>query len=64
MFQDPIVEEVHAIRAQIAAECDYDFDKISDRAIETQKRFAGQIKTVNKEELERIRSGEVTPTDK
>ena len=36
-------------------------DKISDRAIETQKRFASQIKTVSKEELERIRHGEVAP---
>jgi predicted metal-dependent phosphoesterase TrpH len=63
MFKDPIVEEVHAIRAQIAAECDHDFHKITERAIETQKRFASQIKTVTKEELQRIRRGEVAPTD-
>ena len=55
MFVDPIVEEVHAIRAQIAAECDHDFDKISERAIEVEKRLGGLIKTVTKEELDRIR---------
>ena len=65
MFEDPIVEEVHAIRAQIAAECDHDFHKISERAKEFQKRFAGRIKTVTKEELERMRQGpmEVKPDE-
>ncbi|MCC6125928.1 MAG: hypothetical protein IT426_13265 [Pirellulales bacterium] len=64
MFEDPIVEEVRAIRAQIAAECDHDFHKISERAKEFQNRFAGRIKTMTKAELERIRHGEVAPTDK
>ena len=55
MFEDPIVEEVHAIRAQIAAECDHDFHKISERAKEFQKRFAAQIKTITKKELDQMR---------
>jgi predicted HicB family RNase H-like nuclease len=64
MFKDPIVEEVHAIRAKIAAECDYDLHRISERAKEFMKRFEGQFNVVNKEELERIRRGESAPTDK
>jgi hypothetical protein len=55
MFNDPLVKEVHAIRAQIAEECDHDFHKISERAKEFQKRFASQIKTVTKEELDQLR---------
>jgi hypothetical protein len=29
-MKDPIVEEIHRIREQIAAECDYDLDRIFD----------------------------------
>ena len=61
MFKDPIVEEVHAIRAKIAAECDYDFHKISERAKEVQKRFQSQIKTVTKEDVERMRRQPISP---
>jgi hypothetical protein len=28
MWQDPIVEEIHAIRAQIAQQCEFDLKKI------------------------------------
>jgi len=28
MWKDPIVEEIHAIRARIARECDYDLARI------------------------------------
>jgi predicted HicB family RNase H-like nuclease len=64
MFSDPIVEEVHAIRAKIASECDYDLHRISERANEFMKRFEGQFNVVNKDELQRIRREEVAPTDK
>jgi hypothetical protein len=63
-FEDPIVAEVHAVRAQLAAECGHDSHKLSERTIEVQRRYAGQIKTVSKEELQRIRRGEAAPTDK
>jgi hypothetical protein len=55
MFNDPIVEEVHAIRAKIAAECDYDLHRISERAKEFMKRFEGQFHVVTKAEVEQLR---------
>jgi hypothetical protein len=36
MEQDPIVEEIHAIRAQIAEECGFDLQKIVARLQEKQ----------------------------
>jgi hypothetical protein len=55
MFEDPIVEEIHAIRAKIAAECNYDLHKISERAKEFMKQFEGRFKVVTKEELDQMR---------
>ena len=55
MFIDPIVEEVHAARAIIAAECDYDFHKMSERAKEVMNRYAGRFKIATEKELEQIR---------
>ncbi len=49
MWRDPIVEEVRAIRRQIAAECDFDLHKLLDRAREAQKKWPGGV--VTKEEL-------------
>jgi hypothetical protein len=53
MWKDPIVEEVRAIRKQIAAECDYDWRKILQRERETLKRWKGKV--VTKQELMRER---------
>jgi hypothetical protein len=36
MWEDPIVAEVHRIRAQIAAECNYDIDTFFKRIMERQ----------------------------
>jgi len=36
MSDDPIVEEVRAIRDKLAAECDYDVDKIFRRLRQSQ----------------------------
>ncbi len=43
MWKDPIVEEIRAIRLEIEAECDHNFDKIFARAIETQKKLANRL---------------------
>jgi hypothetical protein len=49
MWKDPIVEEIHAIREQIARECDYDLKRIMDRLRKKEKEHVGQV--VQKEEL-------------
>jgi hypothetical protein len=64
MFKDPIVEEVHALRAKIAAECDYDLHRMSERANEFLNRHEGQIKTVTKEDVDRIRNRSTTSEGK
>jgi hypothetical protein len=55
MFVDPIVEEVHAARAKIAAQCEYDFHKMSARAKELMDRYKGQFTIVTKEEMNQLR---------
>jgi hypothetical protein len=55
MFIDPIVEEVHAVRAKIAADCDYDFHKMSEAAKEIMKRYEGQFEIASQDEIDRIR---------
>ncbi len=43
MWKDPIVEEIRAIRLDIEAECDHNFDKIFARAIEAQKKLGNRL---------------------
>ena len=31
MTQDPIIDEIHAIRKKICEECDYDFHRLTER---------------------------------
>ena len=35
MWKDPIVEEIHAVREQVARECDYDLNQIIARLLFT-----------------------------
>ncbi len=49
MWKDPIVEEIHAVREQIARECDYDLRRIMDRLRKKEGAHVGRI--VHKEEL-------------
>ena len=42
MWEDPIVKEVRQTRLEIEQECDNDFRKIYERALEIQKRVAEQ----------------------
>ena len=43
MIDDPIVEEIRRIRNEIAAESDFDMDKIYRRALEVQKNWKGKL---------------------
>lgn len=43
MFSDHIVEEVRAIREQLAAECDFDIHKICEQARQEQARSGAVI---------------------
>ena len=43
MWKDPIVEEIHAIRKQIAKECNYDLDQIVDRLREQEKKHKERL---------------------
>ncbi len=42
MWEDPIVEEVRRARLEIEQECDNDFRKIYERAVEVQKKVTEQ----------------------
>jgi hypothetical protein len=42
MWDDPIVEEVHQIRCQIAAECQYDMNALYAAALQIQQNYASQ----------------------
>lgn len=53
MWRDPIVEEIHAIREQIARECEYDLRKIVDRLKSKEARGTGRV--VQKEDLKNRR---------
>jgi hypothetical protein len=54
MFKDPIVEEVRAAREKIAAECNYEVDKLMEHEKEFFERYKNQFKIVSKEELDRL----------
>jgi len=43
MWKDPIVEEIHAIRRQIAKECNYDLKQIVDRLREKEKKHKERL---------------------
>ena len=47
---DPIVDEVYAIRAQIAEECGYDVRRIAERAQAAAERIPG-LKFITMEEM-------------
>ena len=49
MWKDPIVEEIRAIREQIAKDCSYDIRKIVKRLQRKEKAHRGRI--VRKEDL-------------
>ena len=56
MWEDPIVKEVRQARLEIEQECDNDFRKIYERAVEiqkklTEKRVSNNGAKVQKEEL-------------
>ncbi|MEP7038444.1 MAG: hypothetical protein ABI891_08875 [Acidobacteriota bacterium] len=42
MWEDPIVKEVREARLEIEEECDNDFRKIYERALEIQKKLANK----------------------
>lgn len=54
MWQDPIVEEIHAVRAQIAQECGFDLQRIVARLQE--KQLAHGDRLVQKESHSRMAS--------
>ncbi len=43
MYQDPIIEEIHAIRLQIEAECEGDFAKLTQRAKQIEAQYQDRI---------------------
>ena len=43
MWKDPIVEEIHAVRRQIAIECNHDIRQIVERLREKEKRHKGRL---------------------
>ncbi|MFL5331410.1 MAG: hypothetical protein ACJ8C4_21180 [Gemmataceae bacterium] len=43
MWEDPIVAEVHRIREQIAAECNYDLDEFLASLREEQDRYSDRL---------------------
>lgn len=42
-MSDEFVDEIHAVRSQIAKECDHDFEKIGAYFMELQKRFPDRL---------------------
>jgi putative heme iron utilization protein len=55
MWKDPIVEEIHAVREQIARECNYELGEIFARLRMRQKANAERI--VRKEDLAKRKAG-------
>lgn len=43
MWKDPIVAEIHAIREQLAKECDYDLKRIMDRLRQNEKEHKERV---------------------
>ena len=44
MWKDPIVEEIHAIRRQIAKECNYDLRQIVERLRKNEKEHGERLR--------------------
>jgi hypothetical protein len=54
MWKDPIVEEIHEVREQIAKEGDYDLKRIMDRLREKEKQRAGTRRIVHKKPAQKV----------
>ena len=54
MWKDPIVEEIHSIRRQIAEECNYDLDRIIGRLREKEEKHKNRIVLPRKPVRDRI----------
>jgi len=50
MWEDPIVEKIREIRQKIESDCENDFDKLFEQAIQFQKKFANRL--VSKPKIE------------
>ena len=48
MWKDPIIEELHAVRKQLAAECNNDLKAIVLRAMKKQQEHANRLVTPHK----------------
>ncbi len=59
MWRDPIVEEIHAIREQIARECDFDLRRIIHSLRTKEERAPGRV--VHKGDLKNSRIGGSSP---
>lgn len=56
MWKDPILEEIREIRQKIEFDCENDFDKLFEQAIQFQKKFANRLVSRPKIEAEPILS--------
>lgn len=54
MWEDPIVKEVRQARLEIEQECDGDFRKIYERALEIQKKVAEKRVSERKAQNEEV----------
>jgi hypothetical protein len=54
MWEDPIVKEVRQARLEIERECDGDFRKIYERALEIQKKVAEKRVSEKKAQIEEV----------
>jgi hypothetical protein len=59
MWTDPIVEEIHAVRKQIAQECDYDLKRIVQSLRSKEGRDPQRV--VHKADLKRRDATEASP---
>ena len=53
MWEDPILKEVRQTRLEIERECESDFRKIYERALEIQKRVAKKMVSGNEDQREK-----------
>ena len=49
MWKDPIVEEIHAVREEIARACNYDLKQIMEHLRKKEEKHPGRV--IHKEEL-------------
>jgi hypothetical protein len=59
MWKDPIVEEIHAIREQIARDFDYDMKRIMDHLRAEEAKHPGRL--IGKAELRAARAAISSP---